>query len=76
MLKATTTGNRAAAKLFLRLLHLVQFLKCWQLFLELNSKDCIEVLEKEKEVVVLCSLPPQNVKLGQHSDGNEMYKKE
>ena len=76
MLKATTTGNRAAAKLFLRLLHLVQFLKCWQLFLELNSKDCIEVQEKKTEVVVLCSLPLQNVKLGRHSDGNEMYKKE
>ena len=27
-------------------------------------KDCIEVQEKEKEVVVLCSRPPQNVNLG------------
>ena len=38
-------------------------------------KDCIEVQEKKKEVVVLCSLPPQNVKLGRHSDGKEMYQK-
>ena len=27
-------------------------------------KDCIKVQEKKKKVVVLCSLPPQNVKLG------------
>ena len=64
-----------SCKLFLRLLHLVQFVKCWQLFLELSSKDCIEVQEKKKEVVVLCSLPPQKVKLGRHRDGKEMYQK-
>ena len=27
-------------------------------------KDCIEVQEKKKKIVVLCSRPPQNVKLG------------
>ena len=88
-----------------RLFHLVQFVKCWQFFLELNSKrlilvssvfvsldqrsktatahlakpacavrdeesrygivkDCIKVQEKKKEVVVLGSSPPKNVKLG------------
>ena len=44
------------------------------------SRDCIEVQEKKKKVVVLCSCPQQNVKLGNFtslscSDGQEMYKK-
>ena len=41
-----------------RLFQLVQFVKCLQIFLELNSKDCIKVLGKEKEspcLVVLSS---------------------
>ena len=29
-----------------RLFHLLQFVKCWQSFLELNSKECFEVQEK------------------------------
>ena len=32
-----------------RLVHLVQFLKCWQLFLELNSKRLYQSSGKEKE---------------------------
>ena len=31
--------------------------------LELKFKDCIEVQEKKKNVIILCSRPPQNVKL-------------
>ena len=46
-----------------RLFHLVQFVKCWQFFLDLNSKTLIKVQEKKKQVVVLCSRPPQDVKL-------------
>ena len=41
-----------------RLFQLVQFVKCLQIFLELNSKDCIKVLGQEKEspcLVVLSS---------------------
>ena len=43
-------------------------------------KDCIEVQKKEKKIVVLCSRPPWNVKLGSFtsyscSDAKEMYKK-
>ena len=44
-------------------------------------KDCIEVQEKKKKVVVLCSRSPQNVNLGHIftsqscSDGKKMYKK-
>ena len=44
-------------------------------------KDCIEVQEKKKKVVVLCSRSPQNVDLGRIftcqscSDGKKMYKK-
>ena len=44
------------------------------------GKDCIKVQEKKKKVVVLCSRPRQNVKLGtltlqSRSYGKEMYKK-
>ena len=34
-----------------RLFHLLQFVKCWQSFLELNSKDCIEVQENKNKVL-------------------------
>ena len=41
-------------------------------------KDCIKVQKKKKKVVVLCSRPRQNVKLGSFTlllcnDGKEMY---
>ena len=45
-----------------RLLYLFQFVKCWQFFLELNSKRLYWSLGKENKVVVLCSHSPQNVK--------------
>ena len=32
-----------------RLFHLVQFVKCWRIFLELNSKRLYQRSEKEKE---------------------------
>ena len=38
--------------------NVVNFLWSWIL------KECIEVQEKKKKVVVLCSRPPQNVKIG------------
>ena len=34
------------------------------IFWTLIPKDCIKVQEKKKKVVVLCSCPRQNVKLG------------
>ena len=37
-----------------RLFHLVQFFKCYQISLKLNSKGYIEVQEKKKKVAVLC----------------------
>ena len=37
-----------------RLFQLVQFVKCWQIVLELNSKRLYQSSGKEKEVVVLC----------------------
>jgi len=54
-----------------RLFQLVQLVKCWQIFLYQSSG-------KEKEVVVFCSRPRQNVKFGiftlwSCSDGKEMY---
>ena len=50
-----------------RLFHLVEFVKCWQIFLQLNFKGLYQSSRKEKEVVVLCSRPRQNVKLGTFS---------
>ena len=48
-----------------RLFQLVQFVKCWQFFLELNSKRLYQSSGKEKESrCCLRSRPPQNVKLG------------
>ena len=47
-----------------RLFHLVYFVKCWQVFLELNSKGLYQSSGKEKKVVVLCSRPRQNVNSG------------
>ena len=44
------------------LFHLVKFVKCWQSFLELNSKGRHQSSGKEKKVVVFCSRPWQNVK--------------
>ena len=49
-------------------------------FFSLILKDCVKVQEKKKKVVVVCSRPPQNVKLGTFmlklcNDGKEMYKK-
>ena len=50
-----------------RLFKLVQFVKCWPIFSELNSKRLYQSSGKEKEVVVLCLRPRQNVKFGTFS---------
>ena len=47
-----------------RLFHLVHFVKCWQMFLELNSKGLYQTSGKEKKVVVLCSRPRQDMNSG------------
>ena len=39
------------------LFHLVYFVQCWQMFLELNSKGLYQSWGKEKKVVVLSSRP-------------------
>ena len=46
-----------------RLFLLVQFVKCLQFFIELNSKRLYRGSGRGKESR-LCSRPPQNVKLG------------
>ena len=48
----------------MRLFRLVQFVKCWQIFLKLNSKDCNKDPEEKKDLDVLRSRPQQNVKVG------------
>ena len=40
-----------------RVFHHVQFVKCWRIFVELNSKGLYQSSEREKE-----GRPPQNVK--------------
>ena len=47
-----------------RLFHPVYFVKCWQMFLELNSKGLYQSSGKEKKVVVLCPRPRQNMNSG------------
>ena len=56
--------SRTTATATTRLFPRVQIAKCWQFFLELNSKRLYESPEKEKKVVALCSRPPQTVKIG------------
>jgi len=46
------------------LFHLVQYVKCWQFFVELNSKRPYQSLREKKKVVVLSSRLPQNMRLG------------
>ena len=46
-----------------RLFHFVYFVKCWQIFLELNSKGLYQSLRKKRKVVLSCSRPRQNVQL-------------
>ena len=76
-----TRGAGCATSNVMRLFQLVQFVKCWQIFLELNSKKTVSKFRKrKKKVVVLCSRPGQNVKLGSFtlqscSDGKEMFKR-
>ena len=43
-----------------RLFHLVEFVKCWQIFLELNSKGLHHSSGKEKEIC--CILFPSSTK--------------
>ena len=47
-----------------RLFQLFQFVKCGQIFLELNSKKTVSKFRKRKRVVVFFSRPRQIVKLG------------
>ena len=46
------------------LFHLVYFVKCWQMFLQLNSEGLYQSSGQEKKVVVLCSRTRQNVNSG------------
>ena len=56
------TSEFALLQTLSRLFQLFHCVKCWQISLELNLKDCIKVQEKKKKVVVLHSLPRQNMK--------------
>ena len=57
-------GEFAPLQTLSRSFHLVYFVKCWQMFLELNSKGLYQSSGKEKKVFVLCSRPRQNVNSG------------
>ena len=43
------TGEFALPQTLSRLFHLVQFVKCWQIFLDLNFKELYQSSRKEKE---------------------------
>ena len=45
----TLKVNSRCFKLYRALFHLVYFVKCWQIFLELNAKGLYQSSEKEKE---------------------------
>ena len=62
--KRNSISEFALLQTLSRLFQLVQFVKCWQIFLELNSKRLHESSRKEKESRCLRSRPRQNVKLG------------
>ena len=52
----TLNNEVALPKTLSRLFQLVQFVKCWQMFLELNSKRLYRSSEKEKESRCLVSM--------------------
>ena len=59
----TKKKRSRTASNFIRLFNLVQFVKSWQFFMDLILKDCIEVQEKKKIVVVLCPCSPNYLEL-------------
>ena len=62
--KRNSISEFALLQTLSRLFQLVQFVKCWQIFLELNSKRLYRSSGKEKESRCLRSRHRQNVKLG------------
>ena len=51
----------AASNFIMLIFDLIYFVKCWQMFLELNSKGLYQSSEKKKKkAVVLCAHPGQN----------------
>ena len=52
----TLKVNSRCFKLYRALFHLVYFVKCWQIFLELNAKGLYQSSEKEKESCCLVFL--------------------
>ena len=57
---------RAASNL-LPLFHLVRFIKCWQVFLELNSKTVLKLKEKKSPSCVYFLHKMYNGALSHHS---------
>ena len=53
-----------AASNFIVLIPSILILQMLATFFELNSKGLYQISRQEKKVVVLCSCPQQNVKLG------------
>ena len=63
----------------MRLFHLVQFVKCLQIFQKLNSKDCNKDQEEKKDLDVFTS-PTKRESRHFHvvidgSDGKEIHQK-
>ena len=49
-----TRGAGCATSNVMRLFQLVQFVKCWQIFLELNSKKTVSKFRKRKRKSLYC----------------------
>ena len=68
-LKSEVTPLQTLSRLF----HLVQYVKCWQFFVELNSKRLYQSSGERKESCCLVFTPPQNVKLGIRELKNQTF---
>ena len=64
----------APLQTFSRLFHLFYFVKCWQMFLALNSEGLVSKFRKRKESCCLV-FPSSTKRELRHFHGKEMYKK-
>ena len=62
--KTSLKKRICAASNFIVLIPSILILQMLATFFELNSKGLYQISRQEKKVVVLCSCPRQNVKLG------------
>ena len=69
--KSTLRKEFALPQTLSRLFHLVSFVKCWQFFLELNSKGLYQSSAKEKESCCLARVKITPPEKRRHATGRE-----